>query len=68
MEIKEIKENEIFTIRDVQKILKISHSTVMRLLKDERIHAVKVGKQYRIMGKEILRLVSPEAEKTVKTH
>ncbi len=63
----EIKENEVFTTADVEKILKISHSTMMRLLKNDQIHAVKVGKQYRIMGKEILRLVSPQQEETIES-
>lgn len=61
----QIKEYEIYTAADVEKILKISHSTMMRLLKNERIYAVKIGKQYRILGREILRLISPVAEKTV---
>lgn len=58
----EINENEIYTPQDVQKILKISQSTAMRMLKKGLIRAAKVGKQYRIMGKELLRLVSPELE------
>ena len=63
----QIKENEIYTTADVEKILKISHSTIMRLLKNERILAVKVGNQYRILGKEILRLVSPQTEETIQS-
>ena len=58
----EINENEIYTPSDVRKILKISQSTTMRLLKTGLIRAAKVGKQYRIMGKELLRLVSPQLE------
>lgn len=58
----EIKEHEIYTISDTQKILKISQSTTMRLVKQGLIRAAKVGKQYRIMGKELLRLVSPQLE------
>ena len=61
----EINENEIYTPSDVRKILKISQSTTMRLLKAGLIRAAKVGKQYRIMGKELLRLVSPELEDKV---
>ena len=34
-----------------------------RMLKNGLINANKVGKQYRILGKEILRLVSPAIEK-----
>ena len=58
----EINENEIYTSSDVQKILKISQSTAMRMLKKGLIRGAKVGKQYRIMGKELLRLVSPQLE------
>ena len=34
-----------------------------RLLKNGLIKANKVGGQYRILGKELLRVVSPEVEK-----
>ena len=56
----EINVNEVYTIADLQKVLKISQSTAMRLLKKGEIRAAKVGKQYRIRGEELLRLVSPE--------
>ena len=61
----EIKPNNVYTTVETQKILKISSSTIKRLLKKGLIRANKVGGQYRILGKEILRLVSPEAEKQV---
>lgn len=61
----EINENEIYTTAETQEILKISQSTLMRLLKKGLIQAAKVGKQYRIMGKEILRIVSPQLEDKV---
>lgn len=60
---KEIKSNEVYTVSETQEILKISPSTIKRLLKKGLIRANKVGGQYRILGKEILRLVSPEVEK-----
>jgi len=44
-------------------LLKISDSTIKRLLKKGLIKANKVGGQYRILGKEILRLVSPKVER-----
>ena len=34
----------------------------MRLIKKGIIRAAKVGKQYRILGKELLRIVSPKLE------
>jgi len=59
----EIKANAVYTTLETQELLKISNSTIKRLLKKGLIKANKVGGQYRILGKEILRLVSPEAEK-----
>lgn len=63
MDNQEIKINAIYTTEETEKLLKISNSTIKRLLKNGLLKANKVGGQYRIMGKEILRLVSPELEK-----
>lgn len=59
----EIKENEVYTTKEAKELLKISSSTIKRLLKSGLIKANKVGGQYRILGKEILRLVSPDVER-----
>ena len=59
----EIQANAVYTTAETQKLLKISNSTIKRLLKNGLLKANKVGGQYRILGKEILRLVSPDAEK-----
>lgn len=59
----EIQENAVYTTSEAKDILKISESTIKRLLKKGLIKANKVGGQYRILGKELLRLVSPELEK-----
>jgi excisionase family DNA binding protein len=61
----EIKANEVYTTQEAQKLLKVSPSTTMRLIKKGIIRTAKVGKQYRIMGKELIRLVSPEIEDKV---
>lgn len=58
----EIKPNAVYTTDESRKLLKISDSTIKRMLKRGLIRANKVGRQYRILGKEILRLVSPEIE------
>jgi excisionase family DNA binding protein len=63
MKNKEIKPNAVYTTSETKDLLKISESTIKRLLKSGILRANKVGKQYRIMGKEILRLISPEVEK-----
>jgi len=61
----EIKENAVYTPAETQKILKISASTMTRLIKKGLIHAAKIGGQYRILGKEILRPMSPKLEDKV---
>ena len=59
----EINPNEIYTTQETQDILKISNSTMKRLLKKGLIKANKIGGQYRILGKEILKSVSPTVER-----
>ncbi|HVU06308.1 MAG TPA: helix-turn-helix domain-containing protein [Thermodesulfobacteriota bacterium] len=59
----EIKPNAVYTTEETRQVLRISESTIKRMLKRGLIRANKVGGQYRILGKEILRLVSPDLEK-----
>ena len=59
----EIKPNSVYTTAETQKVLRVSNSTIKRLLKNGLIRANKVGGQYRILGNKILRLISPEVEK-----
>ena len=61
----EINQNEVYTPKETRKLLKVSPSTMMRLIKNGLIRTAKVGKQYRILGKEVLRLVSPKLEDEV---
>ena len=61
----EIKANEVYTHEETQALLKVSSSTVTRMIKRGLIRTARVGKQYRIMGKELLRLLSPELEDKV---
>ncbi len=65
----EIKPDEIYTTEEARGFLKISESTIKRYLKRGIINANKVGGRYRIWGRELLRLVSPEVEeKAVKAY
>ena len=61
----EIKPNEVYTTEETRQLLKISPSTIKRMLKHGLVRANKVGGQYRILGKEILRIVSPGLERKV---
>ncbi len=55
-----INPNEVYTTSEAGFLLKISNSTIKRLLKKGSIRANKIGGQYRIIGKELLRIVSPK--------
>lgn len=57
-----IDENTVYTPKESQELLKISPSTMTRMIKKGLIRTAKVGKQYRILGKELLRILSPELE------
>lgn len=65
----EINPHEVYTTAETQKLLKISNSTIKRILKNGLLRANKVGGQYRILGKEILHMISPSVEqKAVKSY
>ncbi len=59
----EIKPGGVYTTSETQDLLKISKSTMKRLLKRGLIRANKIGGQYRILGHEILVLLSPSLER-----
>ena len=58
----QIQPENVYTTQEAQDYLKISVSTMKRLLKRGIIRANKIGGQYRILGRELTRLVSPQVE------
>lgn len=61
----EIKPKELYTTKETQDFLKVSSSTMKRLIKNGIIKAHRVGGAWRIWGDDILLLVSPKLEKKV---
>lgn len=61
----EIHEFEVYTPKETQKLLKISPSTMTRMIRKGLIRSARVGKQYRILGRDILRMLSPELENQI---
>ena len=59
----EILPNEVYTTGEAEELLKVSKSTMKRLLKGGLLRANKVGGHYRILGHELLRLVSPQVDR-----
>ena len=62
-----VDENEVYTPQEAISILKISDSTFRRLIRRGIFRAAKIGGQYRILGREILRLLNPNLPAKVKT-
>ena len=63
---KNIKPNQIYTTEEAQEYLRVSNSTIKRLLKNGILRANKVGGRYKILGSELLILVSPKIEKKAR--
>ncbi|MFA7254790.1 MAG: helix-turn-helix domain-containing protein [Candidatus Omnitrophota bacterium] len=55
-----IEEDLLYTPKEVQAYLKVSPSTMTRMLRKGLILAARVGKQYRIRGAEILIFLNPK--------
>ncbi|MDP3883029.1 MAG: helix-turn-helix domain-containing protein [Candidatus Staskawiczbacteria bacterium] len=64
--VEEINPNKIYTPKETQDFLKISESTMKRMIKNGIIKAYKVSGQYRIWGNDILNLMSPKTEKKIR--
>ncbi len=60
----EINPNEVYTPIETEKLLKVSKSTVKRLIKKGLLKANKIGKQHRIMGHNLLKMLSPDLDKS----
>jgi len=56
----EIKPNEVYTSVETQEFLKVSSSTLKRLVKKGLVKASKIGGQYRFLGHDLLRMFSPD--------
>lgn len=61
----QIKSGKIYTTEEARDFLKVSESTMKRMIKKGIITAYKVSGHYRIWGDEILRLVSPTFERKI---
>lgn len=48
-----IEENAIYTYKDVQELLGIKKTALSKLIADKKIHVIRVGKEYRFLGKHL---------------
>lgn len=61
-----VEEHEVYTPQETIGLLKISDSTFRRLIRKGVLRAAKIGGQYRILGREILRILNPSLPGKVK--
>lgn len=61
-----IEPDKIYNTAETMDVLRISKSTIKRWLKSGIIRANKIGGRYKILGSEILRLISPNLEKDTR--
>lgn len=65
-DMEQIKPHQVYNTKETQDFLKISESTIKRWLRKGIIRANKIGGRYKILGSEILRLISPALEKDTR--
>jgi len=56
----EIKPNAYYTLDEAAKLLRVSRRTIQELLRKGQLDAVKVGRQWRFLGRNLLALGMPE--------
>ncbi len=49
--------NDILTIKDLQKLLRIGRNTALRLVQDGDVEAFKVGRQWRVTRESVGRYI-----------
>jgi len=62
----EIKPNEVYTLEEAQDLLKISRSTMMRLIKKGVLQVGRIGAQYRFLGRDLLHMLNPQWEEQAR--
>jgi excisionase family DNA binding protein len=67
MDITEIKANAVYTLQEAAEVLRLSEPTLTRWIKSGKLSGYRLGKKYRILGRDLLALFEhPIAEKPKK--
>ena len=57
-----IKEPDVYTVAEVADILRISTSSVTKMIRDGSLTAIKIGSMYRIPRRVVTKIVNPSEE------
>lgn len=63
----EVKQNVYYTLEETADVLRVSRSAVRRLLQNGQINGIKVGRQWRILGRNLLQLPDIESKQPAST-
>jgi excisionase family DNA binding protein len=56
----DIETNRVYTFDEVLEIFKLSPVTLRKLVRSDEIHATKLGRQYRFLGAELMKILTAE--------
>lgn len=56
-----IPENEVLNVKETADLLRVSVQSVYNMIKDGRLKAVKVGREWRFMRKDLESILNPQA-------
>ncbi len=59
---KEIRENAVYTYKEVQEIFGVKKTTLAKLIREEGLKPIVLGKSYRFLGEELLRFLRSKYE------
>ncbi len=48
-----LKELKLYSLTDIEKILGVTHRTVLQYVRDKKLKALKVGGQWRVTEKDL---------------
>lgn len=57
-----IQSNVYYTVEEAAQLLRVSQQTVLKLLRSGKARGVKIGRQWRILGKALLDLSAREED------
>ena len=54
------KDIKVYTLKEVEEILSVTRKTIYAWIKSGKLHAVKIGSQYRVKEEDLQALLSGE--------
>lgn len=62
-----IEPNEVYTLEEAAEYLKVSYGTVLRWAKQGTLPAFKIGRRWRVYGRDLLSLNEPGGSEEEET-